>query len=76
MERTVRWFLLLLMIGESLVGVNAASETAQNRGGQMQGTQGERKKMESKWVQMNQRNFKQEKETCRSRVQKESNMVR
>ena len=76
MERTVRWFLLLLMIGESLVGENATSVTAQNRGGQMQRTQGERNNMESKWVQMNQRNFKQEKGTCRSRVQKEPIMVR
>ena len=33
---------------------------AQNSGGKMEGTQGERKTMECSWVQMNQRSFRQE----------------
>ena len=49
-----KWFFLLLMIGQSLGALHAASENAQNNRGQMEGMQGETMK-ESSWVQMNQR---------------------
>ena len=63
-KRTTGWsmgemrkcFFFLLMIGQSLVGVSAASENAQSNRRQMEGMQGERK-MESSWVQINQQNF-------------------
>ena len=62
------------MIGESLGGVHAASENAQNSRGQMEGMQGETMK-ESSWVQMNQR-ISRERRNVEAGKQKESNIVR
>ena len=76
MECGENGFFLLMMIGQSLVGRNAASENEQNNRGQMEGMQGERAMKESSWVQMNQRISRQEEKKCRSRMQKESTMVR
>ena len=75
--RMGRWFFLMLMIGQSLTGVNAASENAQNRGGKMDVSQGARKTMKSSWVQMSdKRKFQQENEKSRSEMQEDSKMVR
>ena len=75
MGKIGKWFFLLLMIGQSLGAVQAASESAQNNRGQMEGMQGETMK-ESSWVHMNQRISRQEEKKCRSGKQKESNMLR
>ena len=64
------------MMGQSLVGVNAVSENAQNNRGEMEGLQCERQKKESSWVEMNQRTSRQEEKKCSSGIQKDSNMVR
>ena len=55
-------FFLLLMIGQSLVGVNPASE-------KMEGMRGDRKMKEISWVEVNQRTCRQERK-CRSGMQK------
>ena len=60
------------MIGQSSVGVNAASENAQRR---TDGRDTNRKNMESSWVQMNQRSFRQEKGKCRNGRHEESKMA-
>ena len=61
--RVGRWVFLMLMIGRSLARVSVASESAQNRGGKMEVSQGENKTMESSWVQMtDKRSFQLEKE--------------
>ena len=61
--RMGRWFLLIVMIGQSLGGINAASENVQNREKKITVSQGESETMESSWVQVNdKRNFQKEKE--------------
>ena len=71
MERMGRCCLFILIVGQSLVGVNAASGKAQKRGGQMEGTQGKNENDGSSWVQMNDRRlFQHDKRKCRSGTQK------
>ena len=74
-ERVGRWFFFVLMIGHRLVGVTAASEKAQNREGQLEGTQGGTEAMDISWVQMNQRSDKKRRKAENGR-HKESNMIK
>ena len=75
MGRMGRWFFFMLMIGQSLPGVNAASDTAQNRGEKTEVSQGKSKTMESSWVG-DTRKFQQQEGRRRNEMQKDSNMVR
>ena len=63
----------LVLIGQSFLGVDVASEQAQNRGGQMEGAQGESKTTERSWGQMSDKTkFPQEREKSGSGMQKDS----
>ena len=69
---TGKWFCLLLMVGQSLGGVDAASENCPKQQ-RINGRNARRKKMkESSWVQMDQRISGQEEKKCRRGMQKES----
>ena len=71
-----RWFLLSIMFGRSLVGVNAASENAQYRSGQMISMQEETEVNASSWEQTIPMRPRQEERKDRKEVQKESRMIR
>ena len=69
------WFFLLIVIGQSVMGVNAASENAP-KSEQMIGMQGGTEVNESSWGQTCQRRSRQEESEDRKEMQKESRMVK
>ena len=71
-----RWFLLLIMFGQSLVVFNAASENAQHTTGQMTRMQGRTEANAAFWEQANPKRPRQEECEERKEMQKESRMVR
>ena len=71
-----KWFLFSIMIGQSLVEVNAASENAQFRSGQMIEMQGGTKVIASGWAQTIPMASRQQEGKDRKEMQKESRMVR
>ena len=71
-----RWFLPLILFGQSLVLVDAASVNAQNRSGQVIKYAGKTEVNAGFWRQANPKRPRQEDCEDRKEVQKESTMVR
>ena len=71
-----KWFFILLMIGQSLVGAEAASDEARRRSGQMTRMQKGTEVKLSSWEKAIPKRSRQEDCEGRTGMQKESKMVR